>query len=196
MCARGNCNASRSYKSEFVWLDLAEDDFIYPAHGSEYVLKGSELLEPSPPLESAEDSFRSLKVPAEIHGHKPSSSTSSDDEYKVYKAEPFSQSSRRQVADVATQTNDKRRRRRAAKLEEEEEEEGEIMEELRRLERESREEIEIGISPPPSDSSPETLETLMKVDRRLIMKSGGAGRESENLRHSRKPADPANSIFQ
>ncbi|CAN1150370.1 Protein SOSEKI 5 [Linum perenne] len=196
-------SSKRSYKSGFVWHDLAEDDFIYPAHGSEYVLKGSELLEPSPPVESAEDSFRSLKAPAEIHGHKPSSSTSSEElvnrpvvqrrrnqswssidlsEYKVYKAEPFSQSSRRLAADAATQTDDKRRRRRAAKLEEEEEEEGEIVEELRRPERESREEIEIGIgiSPPPSDSSPETLETLMKADRRLIMKSGVPGRGPEN----------------
>lgn len=28
-----------------MWKDLAEDDVIYPAEGSEYVLKGSELIE-------------------------------------------------------------------------------------------------------------------------------------------------------
>ncbi|CAN0853996.1 Protein SOSEKI 5 [Linum grandiflorum] len=214
-------SSKRSYKSGFVWHDLAEDDFIYPAHGNEYVLKGSELPEPSPPLvQSAEDAFRSLKVSAEIHGHhKPSSSSASSDElvagparpaivrrrnqswssvdlseYKVYKAEPFSQSSRRLAADAATQTDDKRRRRRAAKLEEEEEEqEGEIVEELvRRPERESREEIEIGIgiSPPPSDSSPETLETLMKADRRMILKNIGVGKGADqNPNHPSAAAD-------
>jgi len=34
----------RSYKNGFVWHDLCEDDIILPAHGSEYVLKGSELF--------------------------------------------------------------------------------------------------------------------------------------------------------
>ncbi|KAM7510526.1 hypothetical protein LguiB_009401 [Lonicera macranthoides] len=37
----------RSYKSGYVWHDLSEDDLILPAHGSEYVLKGSELFEDS-----------------------------------------------------------------------------------------------------------------------------------------------------
>lgn len=27
-----------------MWHDLSEDDIIQPAHGSEYVLKGSELF--------------------------------------------------------------------------------------------------------------------------------------------------------
>lgn len=35
----------RSYKSGFVWHDLSENDFIYPAHGQEYILKGSELFD-------------------------------------------------------------------------------------------------------------------------------------------------------
>jgi len=34
----------RSYKNGFVWHDLCEDDLILPAHGNEYVLKGSELF--------------------------------------------------------------------------------------------------------------------------------------------------------
>ncbi|GKB37424.1 protein upstream of flc [Tanacetum coccineum] len=33
-----------SYKNAFVWNDLCEDDLIVPAHGNEYVLKGSELF--------------------------------------------------------------------------------------------------------------------------------------------------------
>lgn len=39
----------RSYKNGFVWHDLSEDDLVLPAHGNEYVLKGSELLDQSPP---------------------------------------------------------------------------------------------------------------------------------------------------
>ncbi|CAL1400585.1 unnamed protein product [Linum trigynum] len=212
MAALYSWSCKRSYKSGFVWHDLAESDFIYPAHGNEYVLKGSELLEPPPPpqksLVDSTASFRSVKLPAEIQSHKSSSSSppSSDDldprplvtrrrnqswssidlsEYKVYKAEPFSQSSRRLAADAATQTDDKRRRRRPVKPAEEEI--GEIVEAsdvdgARRDRRElgggSREEIEI--SPPPSDSSPETLETLMKADRRLILGGRSGGAENSN----------------
>lgn len=47
---RGNGMASlyswsskRNYRNGFVWHDLSENDFIYPAHGQEYILKGSEL---------------------------------------------------------------------------------------------------------------------------------------------------------
>ncbi|XVF68501.1 hypothetical protein PTKIN_Ptkin11bG0007600 [Pterospermum kingtungense] len=45
-------SCKRSYRNGFVWHDLSEDDLILPAHGSEYVLKGSELFE-----ESASDRF-------------------------------------------------------------------------------------------------------------------------------------------
>ncbi|KAG6617696.1 hypothetical protein I3843_03G135800 [Carya illinoinensis] len=38
-------SCKRSYKSGYVWNDLAESDIIYPAEGAEYVLKGSELVE-------------------------------------------------------------------------------------------------------------------------------------------------------
>ncbi|XP_027342362.1 protein UPSTREAM OF FLC-like [Abrus precatorius] len=37
-------SCKRSYKNGFVWHDLSEDDLILPAHGNEYVLKGSELF--------------------------------------------------------------------------------------------------------------------------------------------------------
>ncbi|OVA19501.1 Protein of unknown function DUF966 [Macleaya cordata] len=40
-------SCKRSYKNGFVWHDLCEDDLILPAHGNEYVLKGSELLDES-----------------------------------------------------------------------------------------------------------------------------------------------------
>lgn len=38
---------NRSYKNGFVWHDLCEEDLILPAHGNEYVLKGSELFDES-----------------------------------------------------------------------------------------------------------------------------------------------------
>lgn len=37
----------RSYKNGYVWHDLCEDDLILPAHGNEYILKGSEFFEES-----------------------------------------------------------------------------------------------------------------------------------------------------
>ncbi|CAN4120394.1 unnamed protein product [Withania somnifera] len=40
-------SCKRSYKNGFVWHDLCEDDLILPAHGNEYVLKGSELFNES-----------------------------------------------------------------------------------------------------------------------------------------------------
>lgn len=32
-----------------MWHDLSEDDLVHPAQGNEYILKGSELLDRSPP---------------------------------------------------------------------------------------------------------------------------------------------------
>ena len=40
---------ARSYKNGFVWHDLSDDDLVLPAQGNEYILKGSELLDRSPP---------------------------------------------------------------------------------------------------------------------------------------------------
>ncbi|GAV57882.1 DUF966 domain-containing protein [Cephalotus follicularis] len=191
-------SSKRSYKNGFVWHDLTEDDFIYPAHGKEYVLKGSELLDPSlnpKPLDKT-SSFRSSKPPTtpktandHDHDHDPefpvitrrrNQSWSSIDinEYTVYKTESTGESTRRLAADAATQTDDKKRRRKQMIKEEEdivEEsnevkiESGEIHDQNRSTETElSREEI----SPPPSDSSPETLESLMKADGRLVLCGG------------------------
>ncbi|XP_078148022.1 protein SOSEKI 3-like [Carex rostrata] len=49
MAAMYSWSCKRSYKNGFVWHDLSEDDLVLPAHGNEYVLKGSELLDQSPP---------------------------------------------------------------------------------------------------------------------------------------------------
>nr|GMC66370.1 protein UPSTREAM OF FLC [Ipomoea batatas] len=40
-------SCKRSYKNGYVWNDLAENDVIYPCEGSEYILKGSELIQGS-----------------------------------------------------------------------------------------------------------------------------------------------------
>lgn len=47
MASMYSWSCKRSYKNGFVWHDLCDDDLILPAHGNEYVLKGSELFEDS-----------------------------------------------------------------------------------------------------------------------------------------------------
>ncbi|XP_074566853.1 protein SOSEKI 3-like [Curcuma longa] len=49
MAAMYSWSCKRSYKNGFVWHDLFEDDLILPAQGNEYVLKGSELVDQTPP---------------------------------------------------------------------------------------------------------------------------------------------------
>ncbi|KAL9416050.1 hypothetical protein AB3S75_039277 [Citrus x aurantiifolia] len=181
MASMYSWSSKRSYKNGFVWHDLSEDDLIYPAHGQEYVLKGSEIVDPSPLSGAkahemaASSSFRVLKsgdesVDFPVITRRRNQSWSSIDlnEYKVYKAEPNSESFQRLAADASTQTDDKRRRRRPVKVDEEEEQEQKSQSQemyANQTTELSREEI----SPPPSDSSPETLESLMKADGRLIL---------------------------
>ncbi|KAG1359613.1 protein UPSTREAM OF FLC [Cocos nucifera] len=49
MAAMYSWSCKRSYKNGFVWHDLSEDDLVLPVQGSEYVLKGSELVDRPPP---------------------------------------------------------------------------------------------------------------------------------------------------
>ena len=194
-----------------MWHDLSENDFIYPAHGHEYVLKGSELhVDPAvydpKVLETA--SSRSLRPPPEIQNsgcdsnfpvvvRRRNQSWSSIDlqEYKVYKAESIGDSAGKAAADASTQTDDKRRRRRLV-IKEDEKDEPELEEKGQRemYESQSTELSRDEISPPPSDSSPETLESLMKADGRLILtanganEEGGPSRTSENCRGGRVKA--------
>ncbi|KAF2920970.1 hypothetical protein DAI22_08g250900 [Oryza sativa Japonica Group] len=64
---------SRSYKNGFVWHDLSEDDLVLPAQGNEYILKGSELLDRSPPDRQqngvGEPKVETLKHPPEESPH-------------------------------------------------------------------------------------------------------------------------------
>lgn len=86
-------------------------------------------------------------------------------EYKVYKAtESSAESTQRLAADASTQTDDRRRRRKPAK------EEVEEVKSPASYENQSTELSRDEISPPPSDSSPETLENLIKADGRLILR--------------------------
>ncbi|KAL5831361.1 hypothetical protein ACOSQ3_016789 [Xanthoceras sorbifolium] len=200
MASQYSWSSKRSYKNGFVWHDLSEDDFVYPAHGQEYVLKGSELLlEPSSssliskPLETAaassSSSFRATKsgdggsssdFPAIVRRRNQSWSSIDLNEYKVYKTEPASESTRRLAADAATQTDDKRRRRRPVKVEEDDGKNQSPSQIQELCENQSTELSREEISPPPSDSSPETLESLMKADGRLILGPGSGNEENSN----------------
>ncbi|KAA8549227.1 hypothetical protein F0562_000911 [Nyssa sinensis] len=184
MCSMYSWSSKRSYKNGFVWHDLAENDFIYPAHGQEYVLKGSELLEGTLITKSDETvSSCSKKQPPDsrksgvdsdfqVLPRRRNQSWSAIDfhEYKVYKSESSGESSGRAAANASTQTDDKRRRRRALR------EVAEDEKEEKNTEPYQNQSTELGrdeISPPPSDSSPETLESLMKADGRLVLCQGG-----------------------
>ncbi|XXG75100.1 hypothetical protein AAC387_Pa07g3681 [Persea americana] len=184
-------SSKRSYKNGFVWHDLSENDFIYPAHGHEYVLKGSELLEASLSSGSQQaaqsvssSSGKLLEIPKTEDdsefpvGRRRNLSWSALDinEYKVYKADPTVEISGK-AADASTQTDDKRRRRRAIIEEQEqeavEEDEDDCVNHTTELNRDE-------ISPPESSPSPETLESLMKAEGRVTNSSiHGEGEISE-----------------
>ncbi|KAM1653965.1 hypothetical protein ACFX2K_006415 [Malus domestica] len=184
-------SSKRSYKTGFVWHDLTEDDLIHPSHGHEYVLKGSELLDPPlnhMALETA--SSRSLRPPPEalksaedfespVISRQRNQSWSSIDlnEYKVYKTESVGESARKAAADASTQTDENRHRRRVVRDEHEENGQGQSQREVIQIQSQSTELSRGEMSPPPSDSSPETLESLMKADGRLVLCTNGANEE-------------------
>ncbi|KAJ9565574.1 hypothetical protein OSB04_001540 [Centaurea solstitialis] len=183
MAALYSWSSKRSYKNGFVWHDLAENDYIYPAHGQEYVLKGSELVVVNGgiSLSDSKSETQQLSILPKTSSFSPEFEKSGDDdfpavrrrrnqswsaidlhEYKVYTAGGGGSSSAGKLAaaaDASTQTDDHRRRRRSTIKEEEEQIEEEAFNEIESSE----------ISPPPSDSSPETLESLMKADGKLII---------------------------
>lgn len=125
----------RSYKNGYVWQDLSENDFINPCHGTEYVLKGSKILEHSSSVrscetmssssaakksyESSSSSSENSNSPATVRRKNHSWSSTSDDvsEYKIYKS--------MNSINASTQTNDGQRQRRL-KIEEVESSRGEV----------------------------------------------------------------------
>ncbi|KAL0460586.1 UNVERIFIED_CONTAM: protein UPSTREAM OF FLC [Sesamum latifolium] len=205
MAAMYSWSCKRSYKNGFVWHDLSENDFIYPAHGHEYVLKGSELLENTfletvtslqrqqpralPPPET-QITAGDLDYPQTSDRRRRNQSCSSIDfnlqEYSVYKAES---SCRSAAADASTQTGESRRRRRRPPPEIVEEKSKEPCEK-----EPHRDEIEI--SPPPSDSSPETLETLLKADGRLMLRPENGKEESTASRQQIQRAGKSSVLMQ
>ncbi|XP_061345399.1 protein SOSEKI 3-like [Gastrolobium bilobum] len=76
-------SCKRSYKNGFVWHDLFEDDLILPAHGNEYVLKGSELFYESnsdrfSPISNVKiHSLKQLPEPVSCRSHDEASTSSS-----------------------------------------------------------------------------------------------------------------------
>ncbi|XP_050367666.1 protein SOSEKI 5 [Argentina anserina] len=196
MASMYSWSAKRGYKTGFVWHDLSENDFIHPSHGNEYVLKGSEILDPPVnPMAMQSASSRSLRPPPEVHDsgvgydspvmlRRRNQSWSSIDlnEYKVYKTESVREAV---AADASTQTEDKRHRRRVVR-EVEEEKEGQSQQEMSNGSQ-STELSRDDISPPPSDSSPETLESLMKADGRLVIQTNRAAVVEENRNQNPTP---------
>lgn len=162
-----------------MWNDLAENDFIYPTHGNEYILKGSELLEPAKLEESINSTSKQLEIsksaddsddsPAITRRRNQSWSSIDLQEYKViYKAESSGELSS-QAANASTQTEERRRRRKAKNGITDSELTREPAESTREITELTRDEF----SPPGSESSTETLETLMKGDGKMIKSVGG-----------------------
>lgn len=179
----------RGYRNGFVWQDLTENDFIYPTNGHEYVLKGSELLHlliEEPPIlnqlsessssgssRSSDNNETSKKVdsPVIITRRRNQSCSSIDMyEYKLYKTTANSVSAGESVAaNASTQTGSNRHQKLNIV---EKESVNEIEDQQHVCQNETIELSRCEISPPLSDSSPETLETLMKADKRLMLRTG------------------------
>ncbi|KAK6144569.1 hypothetical protein DH2020_021389 [Rehmannia glutinosa] len=153
-------------------LELRENTFLETVTSLQ-----SQQPRPLPPPENQITAGDLDYLPAASDRRRRNQSCSSIDfnlqEYSVYKAEAPAPC-RSAAADASTQTDDSRRRRRRLPPEIVEEKKSKQPHEKEP----QRDEIEISISPPPSDSSPETLETLMKADRRLAMRPETINEES------------------
>ncbi|KAJ3703285.1 hypothetical protein LUZ61_006990 [Rhynchospora tenuis] len=197
-------SAKRSYKNGYVWHDLTEEDFIHPVHGNEYVLKGTELLNlgPASCSENSVGTTSSTSSTGKIIETSKSSRDGSDfsaplmvakkmtwgscelNEYDIYKArliesdnKAASSFSNLQSTDASTQTDERRHRRRDIAYPS-----STVMVENKTTEL-TRDEI----SPPPT-SSPETLETLVKYNGRILedqylMAGNMRGKASAALMH-------------
>uniref|UniRef100_A0A3Q7G5N3 SOSEKI DIX-like domain-containing protein n=1 Tax=Solanum lycopersicum TaxID=4081 RepID=A0A3Q7G5N3_SOLLC len=83
-------SCKRSYKNGYVWNDLAENDFICPSEGAEYVLKGSEIIEGSTEkfqqihtsqlMRNGQESRRKSEVPKR-HSDEPPEIVENSDNY-------------------------------------------------------------------------------------------------------------------
>ncbi|XP_008776398.2 uncharacterized protein LOC103696515 [Phoenix dactylifera] len=174
MAAMYSWSSKRSYKNGFVWHDLSEDDFIYPVHGQEYILKGSELPHLGNPSNSQEflaasssNSEKPPEIPNSVRGdsnfpvsrRKKTSCNSRDQkEFTACKSEAAPDPTVK-FSDASTQTDDPRHRRRAPVGEERRETIPNV---------EATDIVTGEISPLTSPSSPETLEALIKAEGRIV----------------------------
>ncbi|XP_052726799.1 protein SOSEKI 3 isoform X1 [Vigna angularis] len=106
-------SCKRSYKNGFVWHDLCEDDLILPAHGNEYVLKGSELFYESnserfdPSSNVKTQNLKQLPEPVSCRSHDEASTSSSMNEKDTRNSQEDDELSPRQQAgssDVSPQS--------------------------------------------------------------------------------------------
>ncbi|XP_047060272.1 protein SOSEKI 5-like [Lolium rigidum] len=167
--------SKRTYRNGFVWHDLTDDDYVHPVAGREYVLKGTERLNPPtmqqqqlPLLDAvaaasscssgSQETAASSSSGWEQHGQRKGAGAA---EYRVYRAEDRAAA----AADAATQTDDgcrgRGRQRRA-------------QEELGREE----------TSPPTASTSPDTLETLIKADGLVLAAVTTTGGDGSRARAS------------
>lgn len=168
-----------------MWQDLSENDFIYPSHGHEYVLKGTRLLESSLSFRSTEtacsetNSFGDLdqlRLSDVLRRSKNRSFTSLDDlnptRTITYRAKKIvgDLGATNASLDASTQTEEKGWRTRLASHPKEE------AEEL------SKEEI----SPPPCSTS---SSRELGMDKSLEAGDPGGGKASDGLADIRNPVD-------
>ncbi|KAG2723682.1 hypothetical protein I3760_02G180800 [Carya illinoinensis] len=123
-----------SKRNGFVWQDLSKNEVIYPCHGHEYILKGSQLLETSLSFRSyerASSSSSTSKISTETNSSSVDSNvpailrkknrswSSFEDlrEYQVYKAKTAAEFAEK-AANAATQTEDHKERPRGKDIEE------------------------------------------------------------------------------
>ncbi|XP_004497302.2 protein SOSEKI 5-like [Cicer arietinum] len=109
-------STKRRYRNGFVWQDLSENDLIYPSNSNEYVLKGTQLIEPS----SCFRSYETISMPSSKNSNETNSSSMDADspstmkcsrhDYKLYKAMTCREFAAK-AADASTQTEEKGRQR-------------------------------------------------------------------------------------
>ncbi|XP_010922980.2 protein SOSEKI 5 [Elaeis guineensis] len=179
MAAMYSWSSKRRYKNGFVWFDLCEEDFIYPVHSQEYILKGSEFLHlgnSSISQESLATSSPTTEKPPEISNSvqdvsdipvsrrkKPSWGSLDLNEPTAYTSEPTAVIAIK-FSDASTQTDGLRQGQRAPNGED------------GQAKTANPEVTELGtdeISPPLSTSSSETLEAVIRADGRIVARRLG-----------------------
>ncbi|XP_064983168.1 protein SOSEKI 5-like [Musa acuminata AAA Group] len=164
-------SSKRSYRNGYVWQDLSEDDFIHPVRDNEYVLKGTELLHLNSSSSSgSQELFLPSSTSSKCAQEDSAASFSRGKQAtrsSFYKSNTSAETTANSI-DASTQTEEHKRQQRRAPVAEVERAENpksaKVAEKHPATELSGDE-----VSPPPSSSSPETLEALIKADGRCIM---------------------------